>query len=102
MYCNCNQEAKLVTVKKEGPNKGRTFYACPKPKGEQCDFFDWASPEPKPKADIILEELRELRKITDLILTGIGGKPYHEPGNDKLNAELDVLATEAKRSNPPF
>lgn len=42
MNCKCNQEAKLITVKKEGPNKGRQFYACAKPQNEQCDFFEWA------------------------------------------------------------
>ena len=29
-------------MKKEGPNKGRKFLKCPKPKGSQCGFFKWA------------------------------------------------------------
>ena len=29
------------TVSKEGPNKGRPFYCCAKPRGQGCDFFDW-------------------------------------------------------------
>ena len=33
---------KLIKVKKSGPNKGRKFYACSMPRGEQCDFFQWA------------------------------------------------------------
>lgn len=40
MNCNCG-EAKLLEVKKEGPNQGRKFYACAQPKGSQCDFFCW-------------------------------------------------------------
>ncbi|XP_028616261.1 protein ZGRF1 isoform X2 [Grammomys surdaster] len=39
--CHHNQPAKLVMVKKEGPNKGRLFYICDKPKGNQCKFFKW-------------------------------------------------------------
>lgn len=31
-----------VEVKKEGPNKGRHFFACPRPRDQQCDFFAWA------------------------------------------------------------
>lgn len=47
--------AKIVVVKKQGPNKGRQFYACSKPQVEQCDFFEWADAQkqaqPTPKAD---------------------------------------------------
>lgn len=33
---------KLLTVKKNtSGNKGRKFYACSLPQGEQCDFFQW-------------------------------------------------------------
>ncbi|XP_049997607.1 5'-3' DNA helicase ZGRF1 isoform X2 [Alexandromys fortis] len=39
--CHHNQPAKLVMVKKEGPNKGRLFYTCDRPKGKQCKFFKW-------------------------------------------------------------
>ncbi|VEN63039.1 unnamed protein product, partial [Callosobruchus maculatus] len=42
MRCNCGQQAALRTVNKEGPNKGRQFYCCPKPIGEGCKFFKWA------------------------------------------------------------
>ena len=31
-----------LTVNKEGPNKGREFYACPKGRGNGCNFFQWA------------------------------------------------------------
>ncbi|KAK7814542.1 hypothetical protein U0070_005845 [Myodes glareolus] len=39
--CHHNQPVKLVMVKKEGPNKGRLFYTCDRPKGNQCKFFKW-------------------------------------------------------------
>lgn len=31
-----------LTVQKEGPNTGRGFFSCPKPRGEGCSFFKWA------------------------------------------------------------
>ena len=37
--CRCNQQAPLLTVRKEGPNSGRQFYGCPERK---CGFFEWA------------------------------------------------------------
>ncbi|KFD57414.1 hypothetical protein M514_01517 [Trichuris suis] len=42
VMCNCGLECSLLTVRKEGPNKGRTFYACSKAPSERCRFFLWA------------------------------------------------------------
>ncbi|XP_060684099.1 protein ZGRF1-like [Hemiscyllium ocellatum] len=39
--CQHQQPAKLVMVKKEGPNKGRLFYTCDASKRNQCKFFKW-------------------------------------------------------------
>ncbi|NXT53270.1 ZGRF1 protein, partial [Pluvianellus socialis] len=39
--CSHMHPAKLVTVKKEGQNKGRLFYTCDAPKAERCSFFKW-------------------------------------------------------------
>ncbi|KAF8770110.1 DNA topoisomerase 3-alpha like protein [Argiope bruennichi] len=39
--CRCNLPAKLMTVRKEGPTKGRPFYTCPKGRVEGCGFFKW-------------------------------------------------------------
>ena len=39
--CNCGQPSAKRTVQKEGNNKGRQFYCCPKPRDEQCGFFQW-------------------------------------------------------------
>ncbi|KAL4658388.1 DNA topoisomerase 3-alpha [Arapaima gigas] len=53
VVCNCGQEAVLLTVRrvgpnqvertvlKEGPNKGRGFLTCGKPREQQCGFFQW-------------------------------------------------------------
>ncbi|XP_064473826.1 DNA-(apurinic or apyrimidinic site) endonuclease 2-like [Ornithodoros turicata] len=44
-----NEPCVLRVVKKNGPNKGRTFFVCAKPEGRandpaaKCDFFQWAN-----------------------------------------------------------
>ncbi|KAK5616132.1 hypothetical protein CRENBAI_017141 [Crenichthys baileyi] len=40
--CNCNNTAVTRTVQKDGPNKGRMFHTCGKPRDQQCGFFQWA------------------------------------------------------------
>ncbi|XP_036408823.1 DNA topoisomerase 3-alpha [Megalops cyprinoides] len=46
--CNCNEPAVTRTVMKEGPNKGRTFHTCGKPRDQQCGFFQWADENEPP------------------------------------------------------
>lgn len=40
----CHQPARLHTVRNNGPNHGRQFYKCPKPR--ECKFFQWAEDQP--------------------------------------------------------
>ncbi|XP_013926805.1 PREDICTED: DNA topoisomerase 3-alpha [Thamnophis sirtalis] len=40
--CRCDQPVVTRTVQKEGPNKGRQFHTCSKPREQQCGFFEWA------------------------------------------------------------
>ncbi len=40
--CDCGQPSARRTAMKDGPNKGRDFYCCGKPRDEQCRFFSWA------------------------------------------------------------
>uniref|UniRef100_A0A8C4GLT4 DNA topoisomerase n=1 Tax=Dicentrarchus labrax TaxID=13489 RepID=A0A8C4GLT4_DICLA len=49
--CNCNETAVMRTVQKDGPNKGRTFYTCGKPRDQQCGFFLWADENARPLGD---------------------------------------------------
>ena len=42
--CHCGLVCQLKTVAKEGPNQGRRFFPCPKPRGEGCQFFEWVPP----------------------------------------------------------
>ncbi|KAL5473608.1 hypothetical protein EMCRGX_G028112 [Ephydatia muelleri] len=46
VVCTCGDQAVQRTVQKDGPNKGRTFYTCPKPRDDQCGFFEWADDLP--------------------------------------------------------
>ena len=48
------QPCKLLTVKKTGPNKGRKFYACPNPRSEQCNHFQWADDTLQAAQDALL------------------------------------------------
>ncbi|XP_073996996.1 topoisomerase 3-alpha isoform X2 [Rhodnius prolixus] len=41
VQCFCSLPAKKLTVKKDGPNKGKIFFACQKNSNEKCDFFLW-------------------------------------------------------------
>ncbi|KAI9507464.1 DNA topoisomerase [Russula earlei] len=44
-YCRCDLTAVLKTVKKEGPNQGRSFWSCPNSQAAVCDFFEWDAGE---------------------------------------------------------
>ena len=33
-------------MQKDGPNKGRQFFTCSKPRDDQCGFFEWADDVP--------------------------------------------------------
>ncbi|XP_006875592.1 PREDICTED: DNA topoisomerase 3-alpha [Chrysochloris asiatica] len=46
--CLCSQPAVTRTVQKNGPNKGRQFHTCSKPREQQCGFFQWADENAAP------------------------------------------------------
>ncbi|XP_067390368.1 DNA topoisomerase 3-alpha [Emydura macquarii macquarii] len=48
--CMCDQPAITRTVQKDGPNKGRQFHTCPKPREQQCGFFQWVDENVAPGA----------------------------------------------------
>ena len=43
VVCNCGNKAAERTVQKDGPNKGKQFFTCSKPRDQQCQFFEWSS-----------------------------------------------------------
>ncbi|XP_074866357.1 DNA topoisomerase 3-alpha [Carettochelys insculpta] len=50
VICKCSQPAITRTVQKEGPNKGRQFHTCSKPREQQCGFFQWVDENVAPGA----------------------------------------------------
>ena len=56
IVCNCNLNAVLLTVRKEGPNTGRQFYSCSKPRGQGCNFYLWADDAPRPSGNQSLSQ----------------------------------------------
>ena len=44
-YCFHNETCRSWIVKKEGANKGRKFFRCPRhwPADDSCDFFQWTT-----------------------------------------------------------
>ncbi|KAM6429079.1 5'-3' DNA helicase ZGRF1 [Rhynochetos jubatus] len=62
--CNHMHPAKLVMVKKEGPNKGRLFYTCDAPKAEQCSFFKWIEDvnpaQIKSRPSVVLRDMKSI------------------------------------------
>ncbi|XP_029294340.1 DNA topoisomerase 3-alpha isoform X1 [Cottoperca gobio] len=48
IMCNCNETAVMLTVQKDGPNKGRRFHTCGKPRDQQCGFFQWTDENDPP------------------------------------------------------
>ncbi|KAG8194683.1 hypothetical protein JTE90_027998 [Oedothorax gibbosus] len=51
VMCRCGEAAPLLTVRKEGPNKGKKFYGCSQGMGTGCGFFQWAE-EDSSSADL--------------------------------------------------
>lgn len=41
LMCHCGLTTVLREVRKDGPNKGKTFYTCSKYYEEKCDYFMW-------------------------------------------------------------
>ena len=39
--CEHGKPSRLLTVKKEGPNKDQKFFGCAEQKENRCDFFEW-------------------------------------------------------------
>nr|XP_061805264.1 DNA topoisomerase 3-alpha-like [Nerophis lumbriciformis] len=47
--CDCNEATVMRVVQKEGPNRGRMFHTCGKPRDKQCNFFQWADENVSPQ-----------------------------------------------------
>ncbi|XP_018425290.1 PREDICTED: protein ZGRF1 [Nanorana parkeri] len=96
--CLHQQPAKLVMVRKEGPNKGRFFYTCDAPKADQCKYFKWLDEvkgtqqeKGKPESRLVIGDMKSLSKYircqninlyeeSQLIIRKISGYPKRQFG----------------------
>eukprot|EP00948_MAST-09A_sp_MAST-9A-sp1_P004216 g4216.t1 len=96
--CRCQPPERAIerTVSKEGPNTGRQFFACCKPRGSSlnCKFFQW-------KSQFLDERRKELEELTTLALamdnangttssSQIIVEPEPEPEKPKCNCYLEA------------
>ncbi|XP_070617542.1 DNA topoisomerase 3-alpha [Erythrolamprus reginae] len=96
--CRCNQPVVSRTVQKDGPNKGRQFHTCEKPREQQCGFFEWADESAWPAASTFPPSVGEWaqrgpgakakRSDSDSALTAPSKRPRscsvcHQPGHTK-------------------
>ncbi|XP_060059192.1 DNA topoisomerase 3-alpha isoform X2 [Erinaceus europaeus] len=98
--CLCSQPAITLTVQKDGPNKGRQFHTCAKPREQQCGFFQWVDenmppvnfgvpPWPRGRGQTQGAEERNKRTRVSLSDTGnMSKKPRkcslcHQPGHTR-------------------
>ncbi|KAF0306313.1 DNA topoisomerase 3-alpha [Amphibalanus amphitrite] len=49
--CGCGLPPRRCTVQKEGPNQGREFLGCSKPRDQGCRFFQWCDEPPRPPGE---------------------------------------------------
>ncbi|CAG0915750.1 unnamed protein product [Notodromas monacha] len=82
--CKCGNPANLLTVKKEGPNTGRKFYACAKSNGTDCNFFSWedavSAPRDRPTGSTISFPAPQLNGSNSSFGVNSGGS-FSNPGS---------------------
>uniref|UniRef100_A0A8C0B338 DNA topoisomerase n=1 Tax=Buteo japonicus TaxID=224669 RepID=A0A8C0B338_9AVES len=88
--CKCDQPAVTRTVQKDGPNKGRQFHTCSKPREQQCGFFQWADENMAPgKAGLGARRLGSKAKRPSSLSSGATAKKprtcsiCHQPGHTR-------------------
>jgi hypothetical protein len=87
VVCNCNLPAKKLAVKKEGPNQGKEFFACPQNQDQSCKFFQWAT-------DVVAANNNKKRKV--VVETEHKSPQHNEHNNNNGNNDrlvaLNLLA----------
>lgn len=85
--CLCSQAAVTRTVQKDGPNKGRQFHTCAKPRAQQCGFFQWVDENVAPG-----EERPPPQRPCREQWAGWGGRtgPAQRPQSCEMGCEHEV------------
>ncbi|KAK5174345.1 uncharacterized protein LTR77_001425 [Saxophila tyrrhenica] len=83
-HCDCTPRlpAEHFKTRKEGPNQGRWFYTCQKPKGEGCGFFLWDD-DAKPREEAA-------------VLSGKRSEPGGETAQEGWNAGRPTVEPQGK------
>ena len=75
--CRCGKKCVMFAVKKECPNKGRSFFCCPEKREKSCRFFVWTN-EPLGKEPLTrpstLPTKGEIKARTTSFIEFKGGK----------------------------
>ena len=91
--CEHRLPAPMFQVKKPGPNRGRWFYTCQKPKEEGCGFFLWdddaKTREKQAVMNNVRSEVEERRSLS----------PTPTPASKPRSAEITVTSSKP-RINP--
>ncbi|BGP25078.1 DNA topoisomerase [Rhodotorula toruloides] len=94
--CGCSLQAVERTVTKEGPNKGRKFFACSKGTSDGCGFFAWADEDGsgalstrKSRAGAVVPQKRPLAN-RPLANRAHRQPPWKSSGADKLRCDCDL------------
>ncbi|PIK61853.1 hypothetical protein BSL78_01184 [Apostichopus japonicus] len=91
--CQHKQPSKRVCVKKDGPNKGRFFFACSKARGSQCKWADQNSQRSsKGSSSRPLKEVLSDSKSIEMYLKSFGVSLYCESQLIRKNPFSDHLA----------
>jgi GRF zinc finger/DEAD/DEAH box helicase/SAP domain len=92
------QPCKLLTVKKTGPNKGRKFYVCAFPRGEQCNHFLWADDTVQAAHEALLNNRTVSGFIARQVASYMTNVRYLTVPELKALADRHGLSTEGKKA----
>ncbi|XP_017884787.1 DNA topoisomerase 3-alpha [Ceratina calcarata] len=87
VMCNCHEAANQFTVRKEGPNQGRRFYTCSKPRGTGCDFFLWADDSQNAQSNTTRDLNRTAAPSFNAGPSSIAGPSYND-ASSSLTGEI--------------
>lgn len=72
--CHCGQLASSLIVRRDGPNQGRPFFACPT-REKSCGFFKWGDEDPNQGCSILYPFYRKIFNNTLLQVLAAAALP---------------------------
>lgn len=93
----CHQPARQQTAQRDGPNKGRQFYKCPKPK--ECKFFQWADEQPAATASSSNSQTSGANNSSNWSSTNARGNSQSETSWGNSNNNTSSWGTQNKSNS---